>query len=187
MRARVAASAALASLVVLAIAGCGLVTPQATLKKYDPSDGVSARIGDVQVLNVLAIAGDTNRTRGDANLVMTAINSSEDDVTLRVQYGSGSGRKTIRIPIGPGANKIGYGTDGQRLLTGFHPEPGALAKIYMQYGSYQGAQVKVPVLDDSWSSYSELGPTPSPTATPTSTNPPVLPAPIPSPTATAGR
>ena len=182
MRLRVAASAALAAVVLSAVAGCGLITPQATMKKYDPSDGVGADIGKVEVRNVIAIAGDTTRTEGDANLVAAAINSSDSRVTLRVQYPSGSGTKRLSIPLDPGANKIGYGADGLRILTGFHPKPGALARIYFQYGTHQGTDLRVPVLDDSWSSYSDLGPTATPTPRPTSTNPPVTPPPVPTST-----
>lgn len=183
MRLRATASAALAALVVLAVSGCGLLTPQATLKRYDPSDGVGTSIGKVDVRNALAIAGTTQRTSGQANLVMTAINTGSSAVTLRVQYPSGDRQRTLRIRLQPGSNKIGYGEDGQRILSGFQGEPGSLARIYFQYGSFQGTQLKVPVLDDSWSSYSDLGPTPTPR--PTSTNPPVTPAPIPpAPTAT---
>lgn len=179
MRLRATASAALAALVVIVVSGCGLITPQATLKIYDPSDGVGASVGKVDIRNALAIAGTTQRNSGEANLVMTAINNGADAVTLRVQYRSGDRDRTLRLRLGPGSNKIGYGEDGQRILAGFDGRPGSLAPIYFQYGSFQGRQLKVPVLDDSWSSYSDLGPTPTPLPRPTSTNPPVTPAPIP--------
>lgn len=181
MRARLAASAALATVLAVGLVGCTLLTPQATLKQYDPSDGVGAKVGDVDIVNAIAIAGDTSSTSTDANLVFSAVNSSDSSIRLRVQYPSGERNRTRTVEVGPGITKVGYGDDGQFLLTGFHPRPGALAKIYFQYGSQQGKQVTVPVLNDSWSSFKDLGPTPTPTPTPstTSTNPPVTPAPIP--------
>ncbi|MBI5161845.1 MAG: hypothetical protein HY996_10600 [Micrococcales bacterium] len=184
MRARLAASACLSGLAALALAGCTLLTPQATLKIYDPGDGVSGKVGDVDVLNVVAVAGNTARANRDANLVLSAVNSTEQDIALRIQYPSGDGTRNRTVTLAPGSNQIGYGQDGQLLLTGFGPRPGALAKIYFQYGGEQGRQLNVPVLDDSWSSYADLGPTPSPTPTPAVTNPPVLPAPIPTRSAT---
>lgn len=181
MRARMAASIAVAALVTFALAGCVFLTPQATLKIYNPGDGVTGTVGAVEVLNAIAIAGDSVGTNADANLIFAAVNSSGRDITLRIQYPSGNRNRSRTVQLGPGLTQVGYGQGGQFLLTGFRPRPGALAKIYFQYGSAEGLQLNVPVLDDSWSSYRGLGPTPSPTPTPSSTNPPVSPAPIPTP------
>lgn len=167
MRARVAASVALAALLTVGVAGCNFVTPQATEKHYDPSDGVSGSVGDVKVINVLAIASDKKATADHANLVFTAVNSSDDTVRLRVQYKS----KTQTVELEPGATDIGYGKKAdQRLqISGFTTKPGALAKIFFQYGSEEGEQLEVPVLDTTWAMYSDLGPTATPKPTPTAT------------------
>jgi hypothetical protein len=167
VRARVAASVALAALLTVGVAGCNFVTPQATEKHYDASDGVSGSVGDVKVLNVMAIASDKKATADHANLVFTAVNNSEDTVRLRVQYKS----KTQTVELEPGATDIGYGKKAdQRLqLSGFTAKPGALAKVFFQYGSQEGQQLEVPVLDTTWAMYSDLGPTATPTPKPTAT------------------
>jgi hypothetical protein len=183
VRARVAASIALAALLTVGVAGCNFVTPQATEKHYDASDGVSGSVGDVKVLNVMAIASDEKSTRNHANLVFTAVNSSEDTVRLRVQYKA----KTQTIELEPGATDVGFGTKGdQRLqLSGFTAKPGALAKIFFQYGSAEGQQLEVPVLDTTWAQYADLGPTATPKPTPTETaTPGATDTPTPTDTAT---
>jgi len=167
VRARVVASAALAALLAVGVAGCAFLTPSATEKHYDASDGVSATIGDVKVLNVLAIAGDSDETKGDASLVFTAVNSSDGDVTLRVQY-RGS---TQSLKVAPGSTDVGFGSDGDEhlQLSPFDDAPGSLAPVFFQYGDEEGQKIKVPVLDTTWAQYSDLGPTATPTPTPTPT------------------
>ncbi len=64
----------LAAGLVFGLAGCGFVTPIATNEMYDPSDGVSATVGEMELRNVLAVTSDDET--GD--LVMTAINNSDE-------------------------------------------------------------------------------------------------------------
>ncbi len=85
MRRRLLAPLALAFSVALGATGCTLTADIATEKDYDPSDGVGTEIGDLALRNIMLITNET----GDANLVMTVVNSGGEDVSLRVQYSDG--------------------------------------------------------------------------------------------------
>lgn len=174
MRARVVASAALAAAAAVALAGCNFVTPMATLKPYDPSDGVSATVGDVQVLNVLVLTEDGE----SGNLVFTAVNRSGEDVDLTVQYGEGADATDLEVEVAAsGTSEFGFGEGGQLFLEDLGVEPGQLLKVYFQYGGEEGAQLSVPVLDGGLDPYGDLLPTPTPTPTETG-------SPTPAPTET---
>ncbi len=56
MKARLAASIALASALLVGTAGCTLVSINGTLKPYQPSDGAGASIGDLEFRNVLGLS-----------------------------------------------------------------------------------------------------------------------------------
>jgi hypothetical protein len=176
VRARVVASAALAAVAALVLAGCNFVTPIATLNPYDPSDGVSTRIGDVDVLNALVISEDGE----SGNLVLSAVNTSDADVTLLVQYESDGDRVDHEIEIDAhGRTDVGGFNDSEQLfLTGIDTAPGGLLSIYFQYGDEQGKQLGVPVLDASLPQYGDLTPeTPTPTPTAETPSPTETPAP----------
>lgn len=168
MRARVAASAGLTALVAIALAGCNFITPQATLVPYDSSDGVSARVGDVDVLNAVVLSDDGV----SGNLVFSAVNTGDDDVELAVQFESGSEKVTLDVDIDAQATaQFGFGDGGQLFLADIDTRPGDLLPIYFQYGDEQGRQLLVPVLDGGLEQYAPFlpTPTPTPTATPTPT------------------
>ncbi len=170
VRARVAASAALAALVALTLAGCNFITPQATLEPYDSSDGVSARVGDVDVLNVIVLSEDGV----SGNLVFSALNTGSDDVELAVQFESDGEKVTLDVDIDAGATgQFGFGEGGQLFLADIDTPPGGLLPIYFQYGDRQGRQLLVPVLDGGMEQYASLLPTPTPTPTPTETPIPI--------------
>lgn len=178
MRARIATSIALAAALAASLAGCNFVTPQASLQPYEPSDGVSASVGDVDVRNAMIISEDGI----SGNLVFHAINNSSEDVELAVQYEVAGTKTTITIDVpADGTTDVGYGDDGQQFLGSILEKPGGLLPLYFQYGDNIGDQVEVPVLDGSLPQYADLIPTP----TPAPTIPPVAtPAPTPSPTET---
>ena len=173
MRARVVASAGLAALLATLLAGC--IAPNATLKPYDPSDGVSTKVGDLVVSNVLVLSEDGV----SGNLLFTAVNTGGDDVDLTVQYESSGEKADLSFPVpGRESTDVGYGDDGQAFLTDIDTKPGELMAVYFQYGDEQGRQLMVPVLDGSLEQYSPFLPqTPTPTPTVTET-------PVPDPSAT---
>ncbi len=153
MKARLAASAALALGLALGASGCSMVTYQATTEHYDASDGVSLNVGDLDVRNALVVSDDGV----DGNLVMTVVNSSDDDVTLGVQIGSGG--DTTEIEVGAGQTlALGSEEEEPVLLEGIDAEPGGLVSLYFQYGDVEGVEKQVPVLDSRLPEYADLAP-----------------------------
>lgn len=172
MKARIAASVVLAAALMLGTAGCTFFAPQATLKHYDPSDGVGTSVGDVDVRNALLVTGDED---GEASLLINLVNTGDSGVSLLVQY-QGEGGKvdtTVRVPAG---DVVSFGAkhEQQLVFRGIDAKPGDLFPVWFQYGEKTGKQLLVPVLDRSLLEYSDLGPTPTPTASlsPTPSAPP---------------
>ncbi len=171
---------AIAALITVGVAAC---TPIATLKHYDPSDGVSATVGQVKVLNALVLT----EAGADGNLLFAAYNPSNELVQLNVQYTTNGVKQTKTATLLPDATtNFGYGKNGQFLLPQLATKAGSIVKIYFQYGDKEGKQIEVPVLDGQFSQYRDLLPTltPTPTATATAANNPVLPTVTPAPTPT---
>lgn len=181
MKARAIASIVTAGLVATGIAGCTFVTPIATQQITDVTDGVSVTVGDVKLLNALVITKDGS----DGNLVAQAYNSSDEKVTLSIQYDV-DGKHTTKVKLAPGkATDLGYGSKGQVFLPDIDTDAGSLLAIYVQYGPEPGKQISVPVLTNRQGEYQKLDPTVPPTPTPTPTFTPGAtesPAPSSSPT-----
>lgn len=160
MKARLAASAALALGIALGASGCSMLTYQATTEHYDASDGVSAGVGDLDLRNILIVSDDGV----DGNLVMTVVNNGTDDIDLGVQFGEGGG-DTHEIEIEAGSS-VTFGVDDVEgtdvieplLLEGIDTQPGSLLPVYFQYDGAEGVEKLVPVLDSSLPEYKQLAP-----------------------------
>jgi hypothetical protein len=185
VRRRIAGAAVIAVGLMLALAGCTFFTPQATLIPYDASDGVALNVGNVQMRNVFVVSPKGT----DANLVGVIINTGSTAETVNIQYTSHTGgtaksvTKHVSLAASPSPKSvISFGNPGvpQLVLRGADIKPGALLKVFVQYGSVSGKVVSVPVLNNSQASYATLAPSPLPTATPTPT-----PTPTAIPTSTA--
>ncbi|WP_022889888.1 hypothetical protein [Agromyces italicus] len=158
MKARLAASAALALGVALGASGCSMLTYQATTEHYDASDGVSANVGELDLRNILVVSDDGV----DGTLVLTIVNTGADDVDLDVQVDGGD---TVTIPVDAGET-VAFGVDAAEgidavepiVLEGIGVEPGSLLPIYFQYGSAEGVEKQVPVLDGRLPEYESLVP-----------------------------
>ncbi|GHD52452.1 hypothetical protein [Mycetocola manganoxydans] len=172
MKARLIASVVLAATVVLGTSACNLVAPQATTKNYDPSDGVSGRVGDLKIRNALIIMGEEGT---DGNLIASVTNGGSAQ-SLDIQFGEGEdGTVTVKVPE---ESTVSFGTaeDEPILLAGVDALPGSLTTVFFQYGDETGVEILVPVLDGSLPEYSDLVPSPpvpirsaSPTSTPEAT------------------
>jgi hypothetical protein len=99
VKARLAASAALALGIAIGGSGCAMLTYQATTEKYDASDGVSADVGALDVRNVLVVSDDG----AEGNLVLSVTNTGSDDETLSVQLVDAGDTHS-------GTNKVGQWT-----------------------------------------------------------------------------
>jgi hypothetical protein len=156
VRRRFFAPLALAAAVITGTTGCTLNAEIATMKAYDPSDGVGTDIGDLALRNILLIAND----RGEANLVMTVVNPSGETVSLNVQFEKGSGRitETLTIPSDPVRTRFGDEPSESLIVGGANLELGGLFPMYFEYGAFPGELVFVPVLDGSLAEYELLVP-----------------------------
>ncbi|WP_210479612.1 hypothetical protein [Naasia sp. SYSU D00948] len=177
LKVRAAVSALLAAVLAIAVAGCSFTNGNIILpRKYDPSDGVSAEVGNLAVRNALLVSEAGER----ASLVISVANPTSESQPLSVQFEGTAGRTTIDLTI-PGQSTVtyGYGDSDQIVLEGIDTIPGALFPVYFQSGSSEGSEVRVPVLDTVLEEYRTLTPSPSPTPSPTA-------SPIPAPTPTEG-
>ncbi len=185
MRRRIAAAAVFAVGLMLALAACTFITPVATGLAYDPSDGVSIDVGAVQLRNAFVVSDDGE----SANFVGVLINSSDTEKDVTIQYVSHVDNKTANTDLTvtlPAGGVISYGDPGtpQLQLQAINVQPGALLKLFVQYGSVSGKTLRVPVLTSAQQSYRNLTPTPippTPTACPTSSP---TDSPLPTPDAT---
>ena len=156
MRRRFFAHLALAAAVMTGATGCTLSAEIANLQPYDPSDGVSADVGDLALRNILLIKNN----QGDANLVMTVVNNSGEDLALNVQFEGESSRTTesLSIPGFPARTRIGDVPEDGVIMRGPDLVLGSLFPVYFEYGAYPGELVMVPVLDGSLAEYELLVP-----------------------------
>jgi hypothetical protein len=189
LKVRAAVSALLAAALAVTIAGCSFTNGNQTLpRKYDPSDGVGADVGQLDVRNALIVPGAGDR----GNLVVSVINTTPKKQPLSVQYESAAaGRSTVDLSI-PAHSTVtyGYGQSQQLVLTGIDTKPGALFPVFFQSGTSEGTNLQVPVLSTGQSTYATLTPSPTPTPKPTPTPaasgaPAPSGSPIPAPTPTA--
>jgi hypothetical protein len=130
-----------------------MLTYQATTEHYDASDGVSVNVGDLDVRNILVVSDDGE----DGNLVLTVVNTGEDDAELGVQVGEG-GSEPLIIEVEAGATVSLGGDEEPLLLEGIDTQPGALLPLYFQYGTAEGIEKLVPVLDGRLPEYADLAP-----------------------------
>lgn len=156
MRRRLFAPLALALSVAVGATGCTLTAEIATMKEYDPSDGVGTEVGELALRNILLITND----EGDANLVMTVVNSGVDDVQLTIQHTEGSNRKntTLEIAAAPALTRVGDDPSAGVILSGNEIQAGGLVPVYFQYANFPGELVMVPVLDGTLPEYELLVP-----------------------------
>jgi len=158
VRGRIAASIVLAASVALGVAGCDFIAPQATTKHYDASDGVGGNVGDISVRNALLI---TDSKGGPANLVTTLINTGDKSHRLLIESSQDGSKGGQYVTVEPGQSlKVGVSKHPRVVFRSIDATPGALHRVYFQYGSETGLQLLVPVLTGTLDSYSTLTPKP---------------------------
>jgi hypothetical protein len=164
VKARRAASIALAAALLIGTAGCTLTAVQGTQVHYQPSDGTAATIGDIDLRNVLGLSEDGKSVA----LVFTIINNGSSEQTINFQYENASGEKKTEKVVVDGDSSVGIGGDGQDNMTlrGLDVQVGGLLPVFVQFGDEQGKQLQVPILDGELEAYSDLLPVPLPTFTP---------------------
>src|SRR6188768_1706705 len=96
VKARRAASIALAAALLIGTAGCTLTAVQGTQVPYQPSDGTAATIGDIDLRNVLGLSEDGKSVA----LILTVINHGSNEQTLNLQYENAAGeKKTQKVKV----------------------------------------------------------------------------------------
>jgi hypothetical protein len=152
---RTVAAAAAAVVVAFAATGCNILTPQATLIQYDPSDGISGQTGTVEFHNAMLIG----EPEGDAlNLSVTFTNPGEATV-LEVRVDDEA--QQIRVPEGVTT----FGFPEQQLV---FPAPGDMTFGSHQNVSFQAdgaepAGVQVQLFSSEFTGYETLAPVESAT------------------------
>lgn len=151
-------SSALATAVVgtFLVSGCTFGAEIANLEPYDPSDGVGATLENVAIRNAMLFTTDG----GEANLVMTVVNTTGEDTELIVQFGEGDSRQStsVLLPAEPELTQVGTDMDNRVLVEDENIVPGGLFPVYVQYGNTPGEQLNVPVLDGTLPEYELLVP-----------------------------
>jgi hypothetical protein len=153
VRARIGATIGMAAAVMLTLAGCGFITPQATTEDYEASDGTNAQVGNIKVLNAMVITQDGE----DGNLIASVANKGDERITVTLQFESGSKDVNKKVSV-PGGEFKSLGSEEPFLLEGIDTKPGELLPVFVQYGDETGKQMLVPVLDGSLPEYAELLP-----------------------------
>ncbi|MGR2753652.1 DNA modification methylase [Agromyces arachidis] len=151
MKARLAASAALALGIAIGGSGCAMITYQATTEEYDASDGISVDVGALEVRNALVVSDDGE----EGNLVLSVTNSGDEDATLGIEIAG----ETIEIDVDAGETVSPGATDEEPVLVErLDAEVGGLVTAFFVTEGAEGREVTVPVLDGRLPEYEELVP-----------------------------
>ncbi|MGN6744487.1 MAG: hypothetical protein ACTHJL_14510 [Amnibacterium sp.] len=182
MKMRVAASVALAGLIVLGASGCEFISPQDTTQINQVADGLDANVGDVAVRDALLFTANGT----EASLVATFVNSGSGSATVSMQYTTTAGPQTQQVTVpANGSISVRPGAQASVTLSGISAKAGSLFPVFFTSGGHQ-AMVKVPVLNATLPGYETLTPTPTPTpVAPSPTPSSSTGAPTPTPTASA--
>lgn len=175
VKVRLAATVALAAALLVGTSACTLASVNGTLKPYGPSDGANENVGDLKIRNILGLSEDG----ADVALVLTIVNEGKESQKVDFQYADGEGEKQTKTVTvsGKSSLSLGHSQEDQFVLRDVDVVVGSTLPVYVQYGSEQGKQIQVPVLDGTTVAYADLLPQPKPTITPTGT-------PTPAPTET---
>lgn len=137
-------AAASASIAALALAGCQWTSPLQTERSYEPGDGTSTTVGDVQVNNVLVVAATKG---GPGTLVGMGVNRAAQPVEVSFQAeGSAVSPMSMTIPPG-GSQQISEAGDGAKTTVAAVPvEPGALLDLTISTAGAGSNVLRVPVV-----------------------------------------
>ncbi|GAB3137539.1 hypothetical protein [Marisediminicola antarctica] len=145
----------LAGLVTVGLSGCTFGAVQATRLAYDPSDGVSTKVGDIYIQNALLIS----ETGDVGNLVVSVINDTNSAVSLTVTWPTDSGSLESEVLLIGEDEVRTFGTETNPLIIeNIDAPPGSLFPLYFQYADFPGSEINTPVLTGALDSYSDLVP-----------------------------
>ncbi|WP_298227998.1 hypothetical protein [Gryllotalpicola sp.] len=154
MKARAAASIVLSVGLAGGLAGCNLLSPQATTKHYVASDGVSGNFGNgIAVRNAFLVDGGN----GAANLVATFVSPDVLGGTVTVQPNADAAL-TQSVALTGGSQVTVIGPTTTVTFSGLDAQPGSLVPLYFQSSGGEGVTLDVPVLTNEIGAYATLAP-----------------------------
>ena len=142
MNTRRLAPVALAAAAMLGLAGCSMISPQATTIPYSAADGVNIPSnGPLAVRNALFVS---NEDGSASNFLAAIVNDTDDPHTLVVTAGGDTQRVTL-----PARSEVSLGFDGEDplLFEGLDAAPGTNPKVTFDMGDGEAVEHSVPVLD----------------------------------------
>lgn len=171
----VLAAAALAG--ALALSGCQAFSPIQTNVPYQPADGAAVDLGDVQIRDLVVIAG----AKGEVGtLSAMVVNKGTEAVTVTFAVGTDGGTAKAEIPAGTQTRLSGVEGTEPVTLPAIPAAPGGIVKVTVSTPAGGAPEVSVPVLLPS-GYYTSLTPAPAQTtpAPPPATPPPASATPPP--------
>lgn len=126
----------------------------------EPSDGVPADLGDVQIRNLAVVSGGAGKA---ATVTGTVENSGSEEATLTMAAGDG---KQVEASVPAGAVVL-LSEDDKLTLEGLEQGPGEVVPMTVTANDSDSTPVSVPVLDPQgyYEDYAPEGWTPTPSET----------------------
>ncbi len=152
-------SLAVAALVLAApaLSSCGVGFGAQTDQVYNPSAGVDARSGSVDVLNALIVSG----SNGSGTVIATLVNNDQvHPDTLRGVTGAGADSSLKVTPGGataiPAGGLLNLAKDGSITARGPRVKPGNFVEITFSFDRGQAITLQAPVVDASNPVYKDV-------------------------------
>lgn len=155
MKARAVAAIALSGALALGLSGCNLWLDVETQRSYEPSDGVSVDVGDLQVRNLMVISEDGEL----GNLLGAVVNTTGSPINFTVQWDAAGSYHEVALTADAYSTST-VGVDEQQLISPLDAIPGSLLEVVVHTADDQKG-ILVPVLDGTLAEYSDAIPTPA--------------------------
>jgi len=153
VKARLVSAVVLASAVAFGSAGCGLMTPQATMYQYAPSDGVSIDVSEtLKVRNALIIVNDDETA---FNFTMTTVNDDESDQTMVITLVIDGERITQEVILPPRLTLFGNPEKEQEtvVFSDLDVKAGQTVEAFFAVNGSGEVRQYVPILDATLKEY----------------------------------
>ncbi len=138
-----------ALVLVLFLSGCAVFSPQATEEVYNPGDGSSIDLGEVQVRDLIVVGTGADEP---ATVVAYVVNNSSEQVT--VTFSSEGGTATASIPAGTASQVSPPGSPGVQLDS-LGVTPGSVLPLSVAVGTNPPANVGAQTISPDNSLYAE--------------------------------
>lgn len=149
----------------LALSGCQYTSTIQTDRPYEPADGFSTQVGDLQVRNLLIVAAEQN---GTGNLVGRTSNPTDRDAQISFSVQGGT---PVQLEV-PAQQSVQLSTPDRLVPAGvIKVIPGALVPVEISSPSGGTTTLQVPVKypQGPYLEYAPKGWTPSPQPSPAAT------------------